>query len=579
MNRVMYVKKRINFNFIMLISAIVLSLIALIAFFRVISSNEKNIDPMFGSATSSFETAWVNQHGLSYNVSTFSVLNPNFDCEKPLNLYKEIPEFSGESVMFFRTNNLVVNVYLDDECIYYVNDNGYFEDLFSFSSYCYVDFTEADIGKTARLEIYKTPISSGYCIDNFSFGSPSGVLYDVHATDTSIMVTSFLVIVAGLLFIVMGVISRKTYEHNNGLIFLGLFSLFIGGWFLTDTLWLYNLMRNISVIESASNIFLSISVPCMLMYIYDYFNIYHKKWYCSLIIAGFGLFVLFLVCDITGFIDYAYTIHVVHAYILVSGITTLVEMISYLSKINGNKGESRIFNMGITFFVFFSLFDIGRFYQGNEGDSSLMTRFGVFILMVTSIAVLCTDVIALLKLAIEAGKIGKIAYTDANTGLGNPAAFKEKFQNLDRTKSNYNYIGIIQFDVNNLKIINDSLGHEAGDLLIKTAAEMIDKSFGAIGNCYRVGGDEFVAITTFNHAPLVCEEAIIKFESLISQFNNNPDKPFELRVAYGIAYYQNSSQQFQSLKEVHKLADERMYNHKRQLKARFAKTAEEAVIR
>ena len=254
-------------------------------------------------------------------------------------------------------------------------------------------------------------------------------------------------------------------------------------------------------------------------------------------------------------------------------------MISYLSKINGNKGESRVFNIGVTFFVFFSLFDIGRFYQGNEGDSSLMTRFGIFILIVTVVAVICTDVIALLNIAIEARKIGKIAYTDANTGLGNPAAFKEKFHQLDSSKSNYNYIGIIQFDVNNLKIINDSLGHEAGDLLIKTAAEMIEKSFGAIGSCYRVGGDEFVAITTYNHAPLVCEDAINKFESMISQFNNNPDKPFTLRVAYGVAYYQNNSHQFQSLKEVHKLADERMYNHKRELKARYAKTAAEAEIR
>ena len=71
----------------------------------------------------------------------------------------------------------------------------------------------------------------------------------------------------------------------------------------------------------------------------------------------------------------------------------------------------------------------------------------------------------------------------------------------------------------------------------------------------------------------------VKMQLAISQFNNNPDKPFDLRVAYGIAYYQNSSHQFQSLKEVHKLADERMYNHKRELKARFAKTAAEAVIR
>lgn len=562
----------------MLISAVIISIIAVISFFHILGSSNKS-QPMFSSSYSSFETGWFNQHGLSYNVSTFSVLNPDFDCEKALNLYKVVPEFKGEAAMFFRANNLVVNVYLDDECIYYISDNGYYNNLSSFSSYCYLNFTESDIGKSLRLEIFKTPVSTGYCIDNFAFGDPGNILYAVHANDTSVIVTSFIILAAAFLFIIMGIISRKTYEHNRGLIFLGLFSLFISSWFLSDTLWVYNLISDIAVVEISSVLFLSVAIPCLMMYLYDYFNFYHKNFYRLLTIIGFALFVILLVFELTNIIDYGYTIHVIHLYILVSGITTLVEMISYLSKINGNKGESRVFNIGVTFFVFFSLFDIGRFYQGNEGDSSLMTRFGIFILIVTVVAVICTDVVALLNIAIEARKIGKIAYTDANTGLGNPAAFKEKFHQLDSSKSNYNYIGIIQFDVNNLKIINDSLGHEAGDLLIKTAAEMIEKSFGAIGSCYRVGGDEFVAITTYNHAPLVCEDAINKFESMISQFNNNPDKPFTLRVAYGVAYYQNNSHQFQSLKEVHKLADERMYNHKRELKARYAKTAAEAEIR
>ena len=288
---------------------------------------------------------------------------------------------------------------------------------------------------------------------------------------------------------------------------------------------------------------------------------------------------LFLILDLTGAFSYGNSVFIQHVYILLCGGTLLVEMISYLSKVAVGEKQSKIFNIGVIFFTAFALIDVGRYYQGNEGDNSLFTRFGFFILAVTAVSVVSMDVIALLKLGIQAGKIGKIAFTDANTGLGNPAAFKNKFEELDRTKSNYSYIGLIQFDVNNLKVINDTLGHEAGDLLIKTAAEIIERSFGVIGKCYRVGGDEFVAITTYNHAPLACEDAINKFESYIDHFNNNPNKPFELRIAYGVAYYQNTTQQFQSLKEVHKLADQRMYNKKKELKARYAKKPEEAVIR
>lgn len=572
-------KQKLNFSFFMTISAIIVIIIVFCATLSGFAGNSRNYDSMFKSSVSSFETAWKNQYGLSFDVSSLSSRTVDFDCENALNLYKNVPDFTGKASMIFRTNNLVVNVYLDDELVYYTNDNGYYENLSSFSAYGYTSFSEADIGKTIRLEIFKTPVSTGFCIDNFSFGDPENITYYVNSADMSILVVSALVTIGGLLFLVISIITRKVYKHNNGLFFLGLFFVFIGGWFLSDTLWILNLLGNISLVENASNICLSASVPCFLMYIYDFFNINNKKTYCIFTACGFALFVLLFVLNFTNIVSYGYSTYLIHLYIVSVGILTAVEMISYLSKINGHKGESRIFNIGVIFFAIFSLFDVGRFYQGNNGDSSLMTRFGVFILMVTSIAAISSDIVELLGLAVEAGKIGKIAYTDANTGLGNPAAFKEKFVQLDKTKNNYNYIGIIQFDVNNLKIINDSLGHETGDLLIKTAAEIIDKSFGTIGTCYRVGGDEFVAITTYNHAPLVCEDAIVKFESAISQFNNNPSKPFELYIAYGIAYYQNDNLQFQSLKEVHKLADERMYNHKRELKARYARTAEEAIIR
>lgn len=563
----------------MLMVAIVMTVAAFSVFLSLYGAGKPNIAPLFNNNLTAFGSGWQNQYGRGFEVSTLSTTDLDFDSETPLYLSRAVPEFKGEAAIFFRTNNLVVNVYLDGECVAYVAENGFYSNLSSFSSYCYVPFSESDIGKEIKLEIYKTPVSRGFCIDNFVFGKPENVMYNAFSADSAIIISGVLTIIAGVVFIWMGVISRAAFEHYRGLLFFGMFAVLLGMWFLTDTLWVYNAFRNISVIEHCSHIFLSACVPCFMMYIYDFFNIRNKKYYVVLTIIGFVLFVALLILNISGILSYGHTNYIQHLYIAVCGITLLAEMISYLSKVNGSKDEFKIFNLGVIFFVVFALFDLGRFYQGNEGDSSLSTRFGVFILTVTAVAATTTDVIDLLKLGIQAGKIGKIAYTDANTGLGNPAAFKNKFEELDRTKSNYSYIGIIQFDVNNLKIINDSLGHEAGDLLIKTAAEIIEESFGTIGSCYRVGGDEFVAITTYNHAPLACEDAILKFERAIEHFNNNPNKPFDLRIAYGVAYYQNNSHQFQSLKEVHKLADQRMYNKKKELKARFAKTPEEAVIR
>ena len=54
----------------------------------------------------------------------------------------------------------------------------------------------------------------------------------------------------------------------------------------------------------------------------------------------------------------------------------------------------------------------------------------------------------------------------------------------------------IMFDLNNLKTVNDTMGHQKGDEMIKRVADVMSASLGKYGQCYRVGGDEFVFIST-----------------------------------------------------------------------------------
>ena len=110
----------------MTITAFIVAAIVFFAFISVFFGNSRNIDSMFGTSVNSFETGWKNEYGLSFDVSSFATRKIQFDSEIPLNLYKEVPEFDGEAAMFFRTDNLVVNVYLDDKPIYLMNEDGTF---------------------------------------------------------------------------------------------------------------------------------------------------------------------------------------------------------------------------------------------------------------------------------------------------------------------------------------------------------------------------------------------------------------------------------------------------------------------
>lgn len=87
------------------------------------------------------------------------------------------------------------------------------------------------------------------------------------------------------------------------------------------------------------------------------------------------------------------------------------------------------------------------------------------------------------------------ARTDELTGLYNRRSFEKHLASLSDNEIDPNLV-YIAFDLNELKRINDSLGHAAGDEIIVAAANCIQGTFGPYGKVYRTGGDEYVAIIT-----------------------------------------------------------------------------------
>lgn len=92
--------------------------------------------------------------------------------------------------------------------------------------------------------------------------------------------------------------------------------------------------------------------------------------------------------------------------------------------------------------------------------------------------------------------------TDDLTGLYNRHAYSTTLSALEANETLPEDYAAFTIDINGLKQVNDSLGHEAGDELIRGAASCIVNAFGAGRSCYRTGGDEFVVLT-----PMSREEA------------------------------------------------------------------------
>jgi diguanylate cyclase (GGDEF)-like protein len=141
------------------------------------------------------------------------------------------------------------------------------------------------------------------------------------------------------------------------------------------------------------------------------------------------------------------------------------------------------------------------------------------------------------------------------TGMYNRRAYDDTLSQL-MTKDSLKNITIVVFDVNGLKRVNDTLGHAAGDELIKAAAKIIKDSFGEYGKCFRIGGDEFVAILD---KPIKNMRATsFKFEYDQAKWKGNLVDG--ITISFGIV---SGSDIDCSIDELIFHADEQMYKRKR----------------
>ena len=165
-------------------------------------------------------------------------------------------------------------------------------------------------------------------------------------------------------------------------------------------------------------------------------------------------------------------------------------------------------------------------------------------------------------------KLEIYVYRDKLTGLRNAAAYIRKTDDLDRQTGNGQVpaYAVVVFDANFLKRINDTYGHEAGNELIRRAARNICEVF-AHSPVFRIGGDEFTAILE-HHDYEHRDELLTAFDekSAADGFEVNGEN-LPVSVARGIGIYKEGM----TYAAVFQQADEAMYRHKAELKAKMKK--------
>lgn len=156
-------------------------------------------------------------------------------------------------------------------------------------------------------------------------------------------------------------------------------------------------------------------------------------------------------------------------------------------------------------------------------------------------------------------KSKKLGLVDDLTGCYNQNYYNKWVSDNFDPKRDDGRLGLVFFDVNDLKVINDKLGHDAGDKVLIDLANYLRQKLRKSDVVIRKGGDEFVAI---------CLAAIgdRKFEAGLQTRVERIMATCPVSTAYGLAIYR-SEIDGADIENTKARADEQMYSHKKSVKA------------
>ena len=154
-----------------------------------------------------------------------------------------------------------------------------------------------------------------------------------------------------------------------------------------------------------------------------------------------------------------------------------------------------------------------------------------------------------------------MAITDELTGLCNRRGFftlaEQQLRLLKRLKRG---IYILYADVDNLKRINDTLGHQKGDTALTDTANILKATYRESDIIARIGGDEFVVAPIGTTGDRI-DAVTARLEENIKRHNEKEGRPYELSLSFGVAYC--DPENLCSIDELLARAEKIMYEHKR----------------
>ena len=481
-----------------------------------------------------------------------------------------LPEdFDDPRSILFKTTHTIAEVWLDGEKIY---EYGNEEDAPSFmkspgSCWHIVNIPEDSAGKS--LEVRIIPVYDNY------YGNEVSIVYGTRGNCVlKILMDSFKTLLrsGGILFasiicllLYLGAVRRKRRDKTETKIEvflnLGFFSLLIAVWTLAQCGFLQFLIpdgRTLYFVDYFS--FFLFPVPFNFL-LYDICKSrYHKGAliFPILYLANMAADVL-LQC--TGIIDIFRLLPATHVIMVANAVYT-VALILYEARKEGND-EAKKFQYPMCVLIVFGMVEMFLYYLRKFQQTSILLPIGTLLFIIMLIWIQVSQYYDQYIQKQKVIYLQKIANMDMLTEAMNRNAYEDMVKYLEESDIKLRTTGVVLFDLDNLKVINDNFGHEKGDEALKLCYQCISQAFQNVKNCFRIGGDEFAYVYHSDEKDMI-PERLKALELILKKTAETNKLEYPLSMSAGYAYYQPDIDF--DFKDIVRRSDTMLYRQKRRKK-------------
>ena len=484
-----------------------------------------------------------------------------------LSIYYVVPELSADTNLVYRSKDVYTRILVDGNVIYetLVYDSPYYnKSPGNLWNMLLVDSEYS--GKIMEMQISMVYDTSAVTVDSLYLGDKTNIILGLCEENSFGIVISIFLILLGLVLLVVDFLpAYGQIKKRHGLWWIAIYAMMNGLWGILETNTMQFFVDDMRQIQVIGNMLVMFNTVPLVMYIHHDLGILNNKlirvfcWLCAL----YG--VLCVGIQYTPGMD----VHSMLAPSSLFSVTTDILMCAWLilrcRKLRKEKKpllNCLLITIGISFMCICTVLETITAIRMDRLDRAGYIRLGMFVLCIFFAIASQIETYKIVGQGLRYELVSKLAYSDGLTELGNRTAYLEA---LDTYKTDFKPLGIVYLDVNDLKKVNDNLGHEYGDKLIRKAARIVESSFGVYGKSYRIGGDEFSVLMNGNNIVNDYNKAVEVFRKLIDEENSSKKREFTVQIAHGFSMCKESDK----IEDAIAKADNAMYQNKEMLKRKI----------